>query len=177
MKLSCPSCGAVASLDVLLGHEGARDAVMIALQLPAPLGKQLIQYVGLFRPASRQLSLDRVASILGELLPMVKEARIERAGRIWSAPIETWSAALDEILAKRDRLTLPLKSHGYLLEIIMAMVNKAEGKQEAKKEQERAYAYTTERQPGPVQVSDVIVKPARSCMPDAVREQLKQFRE
>ena len=175
MKLSCPACGAIASLDVLLGHEGARDAVMVAMKLPAPIGKQLIQYVGLFRPASRQLSLDRVASILGELLPMIESARIERAGRIWAAPVDTWSIALDEILTKRDRLTLPLKSHGYLLEIIVGLVNKTEGRQEAKQEQDRAYAYTTDRQSAGPQPVGEIVKPARSVMPEAVREQLKNF--
>ena len=176
MKLSCPACGAIASLDILLGHEGARDAVILAMRLPAPLGKQLIQYVGLFRPASRQLSMDRLAAILGELLPMIESARIERAGRIWAAPVDIWKAAIDEILAKRDRLTLPLKSQGYLLEIIVGMSNKAEGKTEAMREQQLAYAYSSERQPGMTQVADAIEKPARrTVMPESVREQLKNF--
>lgn len=64
MKTTCPACGAVASLDVLLGNDGAREAVMAALEIPAPLGKMLVQYLGLFRPANRNLSFDRVANIL-----------------------------------------------------------------------------------------------------------------
>jgi hypothetical protein len=137
MKLSCPACGAVASLDVLIGHEGARDAVMVSLSLPAPLGNLLVQYLALFRPASRNLSMDRVANLLGELKVMISEARIERGGRTWSAPQDYWKMALEEMIGKRDKLTLPLKSHGYLLAIIEGYGSKAEGKQEAQAEARR----------------------------------------
>lgn len=137
MKTTCPGCGAVASLDVLLGNDGAREAVMAALEIPAPLGKMLVQYLGLFRPANRNLSFDRVANILNELLPMIREAKIERSGRIWSAPQEYWKSAIEDMLAKRDRLTLPLKNHGYLLTIIESYSNKAEAKKEEQTEQQR----------------------------------------
>lgn len=169
MKLTCPACGAVMSLDVLLANDGAREAVMAALALPAPLGKLLVQYIALFRPAQRQLSFDRVQSLLSELAPLIESARIERAGRTWAAPLEYWRGAIEEMLAKRDKLTLPLKSHGYLLEIIAGYANKAEGAGEAKREQERAYAYSRDQKP------DAGIKPARAVMPEAVRKQLKQL--
>lgn len=172
MRLSCPSCGAVASLDVLLGHEGARDAVMVALKLPAPLGKLLIQYIALFRPASRQLSMDRLASLLGELLPMVEGARIERSGRIWAAPIDSWKVAIEEILVKRDKLTLPLKSHGYLLEILMGIANKAEAKVETKVEETRAYGHDQDRRPGMQQISG---KLERRGIPEEAMAELRKF--
>lgn len=172
MRLSCPACGAAASLDVLLGHEGARDAVMVALKLPAPLGKLLIQYVGLFRPASRQLSMDRLASLLGDLLPMVDAAKIERSGRIWVAPIDNWKLAIEEILAKRDKLTLPLKSHGYLLEILAGIANKAEGKVEAKVEQTRAYGHDQDRNPGMQQVG---AKLGKRSIPASALAELSKF--
>lgn len=137
MKTTCPACGAVASLDVLIGNDGAREAVMAALEIPAPLGKLMVQYLSLFRPAQRQLSFDRVANILNELLPMIREAKIERSGRIWSAPQEYWKSAIEDMLAKRDRLTLPLKNHGYLLTIIESYSNKAEAKTEVHTEAKR----------------------------------------
>lgn len=174
MKISCPACGAVASLDVLLGHEGARDAVMTAMSLPAPLGKLLVQYVALFRPASRQLSMDRLASILGELLPLVDAARIERSGRIWAAPIGNWKLAIAEILAKRDKLTLPLKSHGYLLEILAGIANKAEGKVEEKTEQDRAYGYGIDRQPGMKQIGEKLDQRKRG-IPESSMAELRKF--
>lgn len=163
MKTACPACGAVFSLDVLLAHESARAAVMNALQLPAPLGKLLVQYLGLFRPAQRQLSFDRVANLLGELLPMIGAARVERGGRIWNAPQEYWKLALEDMLVKRDKLTLPLKSHGYLLEIIAGMSNKAEAQAETKAEARRAGRTPLIKPP----------LPSRSVMPASVKAALK----
>jgi len=182
MKCTCPACGAVYSLDVLLANDGARDAVMVALQLPAQLGKLLIQYVALFRPAERQLSFDRLANILGGLLPMIESGRVERSGRTWPAPLEYWRAALEDITSKRDKLTLPLKSHGYLLEIIAGLANKAEGAQEAKTEQGKLHTSQARGMSQPLAVGAVslagkqeVATPGRVEMPAGVRQQLKDF--
>ncbi len=133
MRLSCPACGAEMTLEVVLAHDGARDAVLAALKLPAPLGKLLIQYLAMFRPAKRQLSWERVGAILGDLQGPIEQAQIERGGRAWPAPVEYWRAALEQMVQLRDagRLQLPLKSHGYLFEIIAGLANKAEAKAEA----------------------------------------------
>jgi hypothetical protein len=140
VKLSCPTCGAEMSLDVLLAHEGARDAVLSALRLPAPIGKQLIQYVSMFRPAKRQLSWARLGVLLADLLPPITDAQVERRGRAWPAPLEYWKAGLEHMVQLRDdgKLQLPLKSHGYLFEVIAGMSEKAEAKAETKHEAHRA---------------------------------------
>jgi len=139
MKLACPSCGALMSLDVIVAHDGARDAVQIALNLPAPLGKLIIQYLTLFRPPKRQLTLDRVSDILGELLPMILAERITRGGKEHKIAQCVWAAGLQEIQDKHKAkpLTTPLKSHGYLLEILINKANSAEARMEAKREEMR----------------------------------------
>jgi hypothetical protein len=139
MKLACPSCGALMSLDVVVGHDGAREAVQIALQLPAPLGKLLIQYVALFRPAKRQLTLDKLAGILGELLPMVQEECVKRDGKTLKAPQPVWAAALQEMQDRNARKPFdrPLTSHGYLLEIIAGKSREQEAAQETRREEQR----------------------------------------
>lgn len=139
MRLTCPACGSTASLDALIGHEAARSILVRALE-QTPVGKRLVRYIALFRPAQRQLSWDRAASLLGELLDMFKAGKVERHGRLWAAPEAAWLAALDEILARRDegKLTLPLKSHGYLLEIITGQANKAEARAEQADHERRA---------------------------------------
>lgn len=170
MKLSCAACGATFSLDALLGNEGAREAVMAALAIPAPLGKLLVQYLGLFRPAQRQLSFDRVANLLNELLPLIADAKIERSGRIWSAPQDYWAMALNEMIAKRDGLTLPLKSHGYLLAIIEGYNLKAEQRKETAGEAHKAGVTQLGGKTMPT-VDEVLGKPhvgSRSKMPAAV---------
>jgi hypothetical protein len=136
VKLCCPACGSVFSLDALLASESAREAVMAALALPAPLGKLLIQYIALFRPAQRQLSFDRVARLLEELRGPITDAKIERNGRIWPAPQDTWRMAITEMLALRDaqKLRLPLASHGYLFEIIGSTADRLQNTAELSKE-------------------------------------------
>ncbi len=138
MKLVCPACGSVNSLDSLVGHDGARAALAELAALSGPLAGAVLRYLALFRPEKRQLSLDRVASLLSELNPMIMDARITRNGRAYAAPREVWIGAIDSILASRDRLVLPLKSHGYLLEIIIGQIHKAEQATESKREAGRA---------------------------------------
>lgn len=139
MKFNCPACGEPLSLAALLEHDAAREAVLLALQFPAPLGKLLIQYVSLFKPAQRALSMDRFANIMSEMLPMINAAQIERNGRIWPAPMTYWQQALEIMLTSREKLTLPIKSHGYLLSIIAGFAEKSDAKAERQTEQGRKY--------------------------------------
>lgn len=120
MKTRCPSCGATLSLDALLAHDGAREAVMVAFRLSGALGSALIRYLALFRPAARELTLDRVSRLVNELLPDLQAKRIQRNGQLFEAPLDAWIWAIEQVLGAREsgRLTLPLKSHGYLYEVL-----------------------------------------------------------
>jgi len=120
MIIRCPACGAEMSLDTVIEHTAAAQALAIALNA-APLGAQIVRYLALFRPQKRLLTWPRVAALLGELLPAIKAGRLERDGRVHEAPLAAWSAALEKTLQARDAGTLrtPLKSHGYLFEIVI----------------------------------------------------------
>lgn len=137
MQLTCPSCFARYSLEAALTDDDARRAVAAALKMPAPLGDLILRYIGLFRAPKRALSWDRAARLIEDLLEPMQAGRIERHGRTWSAPLEAWKAALTEMLDRRDKLQLPLKSHGYLFEIISAQANKSEAQAEAKTENQK----------------------------------------
>ena len=120
MRTRCPSCGATLSLDALIAHDAAREALAAAFKLSGQLGSALVRYLALFRPESRELTMDRVARLVGDLLPDLQAQRIIRNGRVHDAPLEAWVWAIEQALAARDagRLTLPLKSHGWLYEVI-----------------------------------------------------------
>lgn len=165
MKTTCPACGAVNSLDALIGHDAARSILVRALE-QTQIGKRLIRYVALFRPAQRQLSWERTASLLSELLDWIEAAKVERHGRTWAAPSEYWNGALDEMLARRDagKLTLPLKNHGYLLAIIVGFSEKAEAKQEEKQEEGRRNPYREIAKPAPVSASPEVAAAGRELM-------------
>lgn len=137
MQITCPCCSCRFSIEAALSDEAARRALGAALKLPAPIGDLLLRYVALFRPKSRALSWSRAAKLLEELQSAIGSGRIERRGRIWVAPLEIWRAALEEILGQAAKLTLPMKSHGYLYEIIVGLVDRAEGEREEVIEQRR----------------------------------------
>ncbi len=118
MKVKCSACGAVHSLDALVANEAASQALNAALLINGELGRALIGYLGLFRPAKSSLTFERVATILNELSPMITAGKIQRDGREFSAPPEVWIYGINQMLASRQTLKLPMKSHGYLLEII-----------------------------------------------------------
>lgn len=120
MKTRCPNCGAVLSLDALMAHEAAREALTLVFALSGALGAAVTRYIGLFRPAQRELSMDRVAKLLRELVPDIQRGEIARGGSTHPAPPEAWIWAMSQALAARDagRLTLPLSSHGWLYEVI-----------------------------------------------------------
>ena len=120
MNIKCPNCGAVHSLDSLINDADASAVLKAVLEMDVELGKAAIRYIGLFRPAKSQLSWARTAKLLNELLPMIKAQEAARDGVCFPAPTEAWIHGFNETVNARDqgRLKLPLKSHGYLLEIV-----------------------------------------------------------
>lgn len=120
MNIKCPNCGAVHSLDTLINDAEASAVLKAVLEMDVELGKAAIRYIGLFRPAKSQLSWARTAKLLNELMPMIKAQEAVRDGVSSPAPAEAWLHGFNETVNARDqgRLKLPLKSHGYLLEIV-----------------------------------------------------------
>ncbi len=120
MMVRCPTCGTQASLELLVDDQAAGQALQAALEFSS-IGPLLIRYLAMFRPAKTKLTWPRVAALLGELLPLVKSERLQRDGQVVEAPLFVWATALEKILAARDAGTLrtPLRSHGYLFEIVV----------------------------------------------------------
>jgi len=120
MRTRCPSCGATLSLDALVAHDGAREALAAVFKLSGPLGAAVVRYLALFRPETRELTMDRVGRLLGEILPDIQAQRISRDSQVFEAPADAWVWAIEQSLAARDagRLKTPLKSHGWLYEVI-----------------------------------------------------------
>lgn len=124
MICRCPNCGAANSLDSLVSDAEAAEVLKMLLELDADIGKAAIRYIGLFRPGKSQLSWARTAKLLNELLPMIKAQEAARDGVCFPAPTEAWIHGFNETVNARDqgRLKTPLKSHGYLYEILAGWV-------------------------------------------------------
>jgi hypothetical protein len=139
MRLTCPCCHVELSLDLLLTNEAARHAVARLATVSLPFGALTLRYMALFRPEKRGLSIERMVKLIEELLPDLERGFITRKGRDWSVDIETWRAGMETVLAKRDKgdLTLPLTSHGLLLEVMAGFVDRAERRAEGEREETR----------------------------------------
>jgi hypothetical protein len=138
MRLVCPVCQAEYPLEAAMNDVAARQAVIKAFEL-TEIGGLLIRYVQLFKPAKQALSMTKLAKMLEELVPLIKQGQITRSGVIHAAPQAYWQQGIETMLASREKLSLPLKSHGYLLEIIASFSNKAAAEAERKHEQGRKY--------------------------------------
>lgn len=139
MQTKCPACNAVFSLDAALAVDAGRSAVMQALSMPAPLARPLASYLAMFRSAGRALNFDRAEKLMAELQPMLDRLTVTRNGSTRSAPLEVWQQAFERMVEHRDagKLELPLKTHGYLLEIVFGIADKVEAKSERDREQLR----------------------------------------
>ena len=54
MKCRCPSCGATFSLELLLTHEAARNAILSMFAISGEIGMAMMRYLSLHRPATRE---------------------------------------------------------------------------------------------------------------------------
>lgn len=129
MKTRCPCCGAENSLDALISHEEAREALWSLAQIGGPMTRGLVKYLGLFRPEKSVLGGGRMATLMAELLPDIQAQRIQRDGKVYPAPIAAWVYGFATVVAARDAGSLkpPLKSHGYLYQVIAAWRGQTDG--------------------------------------------------
>lgn len=119
MKCKCPNCYATGSLEMFSNDE-ASQAFASVLNLTGELAKPLIRYLGLFRSENRDLSFSRTAKLINEIAPDIVAGKISRNRQSYPAPKKAWIWAINIMLERREQglLQLPLKSHGYLYEVI-----------------------------------------------------------
>jgi hypothetical protein len=107
----CPHC----HLPLDLAHLVSDDAASQVLRIVVAAGddaRPLLAYVGLWRPAKRDLSWDRTLKLLTEVQAML--AGIDR-----QAACEALSATVQGIRDKGGQL--PITSHGYLKKVLDAV--------------------------------------------------------
>ena len=180
MNVTCPSCGADMDLDVLLAHEDSRRALAQLVAISLPLGKRVLQYLRLFKPATRAISHSRTVKLIEQLLPDLQRGAITHKGRDWAGlTTETWNLAIDAVLLQRDKgkLVLPLASHDYLYTVLASMVDLAEAASERETERSKRDQPRTAPNVQPVgavlQSVPAIAKPSDYSKPSPYAQRLK----
>lgn len=137
MRATCPDCGAQAHVTAFfVGDDGKRLATVVAGMTP-DLGRATLSYLGLFKPAKTGLRLARAAKLAAEIDTLASAGSVcrdERSGVHRSATPATWAAGIEQMLAQRATLTLPLDSHNYLRAVVFGLADKADAATERRKE-------------------------------------------
>ena len=140
MNLCCPHCGAHGSIELFTSDVDARECFALQGRLPVELIGLAPRYLALFRPAQRLLAGKRARKLLAEIVGLVADGLVRRHGREWQAPPALWAHAMSYMLERREKLSLPLRDHAYLLEVICGQADKVEARIEADAEEKRRKA-------------------------------------
>lgn len=109
MKLRCPCCHASNSFEAFTADDAGRELLVLLAQSGA-LFRPMVAYLGLFRPAARDLSHERALRLAREVLELGVEPRALAA-----ALAET----VEVLRQKRDAGDArPLKNHNYLKRVL-----------------------------------------------------------
>jgi hypothetical protein len=165
MNLTCPDCGFHAPFVVYAADEDGRRIADLVAQMPKGVGRAALFYINLFAPAKRKLTLARARKLLEQLAPDIARGAIERDGRHWLAPDSVWLQAMEYMQEPRASLKLPLKSHGYLYEVIVGLVDAKEA----------AAEQATELQRRTGQRSGVAPEPARIGQPPQMVDEERRY--
>ncbi len=159
MKATCPECGCQGHVVTFFVEEDGKRLAMTMAGMPSPeLGKAVLGYLGLFKPPKTALRLQRAAKIAQEVADLVAKGdvcRDERSGIRRPARPAQWAAGIEQMLAQRASLSLPLESHGYLRSVVFGLVDKMDAAAERQRESDARIGRHLERSPGGTASVDV----------------------
>ena len=137
MRLTCPCCDTEFPIEAGFSEaDGKRFAALVAELEPA-LGRAVLAYLRLFKPNKTALRLSRATRIVDELMMLVRAGTVcrdERAGMRRPADQTVWAAGIEQMLAAREGLSLPLDNHNYLRAVVYGLADKADAKAEHARE-------------------------------------------
>ena len=114
MKLRCPVCHSSNSLEAFTADDAGRELLVLLASL-GPLFRPLVAYLGLFRPANRDLSHDRALRLAREVVALAENVGARDAAPLQHALVET----VEAMRAKRDAGQVkPLTNHNYLKKVL-----------------------------------------------------------
>ena len=115
MRLTCPGCGATASMEAWRNDAYVRYFIEALVALPSPVLRQTLAYLGLFRKNGKSLPWPRALDLARDLRSLVETGTVHWQGcetRLCNA--EIWSMAMEATLAATPK---GLKNHNYLRQV------------------------------------------------------------
>lgn len=137
MRATCPDCGAQAHLSAFFVEDDGKRLAALLADMQPELGRAVIGYLGLFKPAKTALRLARAVKLVQELVALVEAGSVcrdERGGVRRPATPGMWANCIEQMLSQRASLTLPLDTHNYLRAVVFGLADKADAATERQKE-------------------------------------------
>lgn len=132
MKLRCFACGAMGSAEAFTNDSIARELLAVATNLPHPLPPIILNYLAMFRPEKTMLTWPKALRLTKDLAALVATGTVQvekKAAR--PCPPRLWAQAIEQVIERRDRLSLPLKNHNYLKQIVYDLADRQDARNEA----------------------------------------------
>ncbi|HRQ63916.1 MAG TPA: hypothetical protein PKZ76_03480 [Xanthomonadaceae bacterium] len=137
MKVSCPNCAVSFPLELGFVELDGKKLAAVFAELEPPLGKAVLDYLGLFKPAKSGLRLSRALVIAQEVSAMARAGTVEWDGNRRDCIPAFWVECIEQMLARRAELSLPLSNNNYLRKIVFAHADRAEARAEIQREESR----------------------------------------
>jgi hypothetical protein len=138
MKATCPECGCQGHIATFFVEEDGKRLAMTMAEMPTKeLAKAVLGYLGLFKPPKSSLRLQRAVKIAQDVAELVATGDVckdERTGARRPAGPAVWTAGIEQMLAQRSAISLPLDSHGYLRAVVYGLADKQDAAAERKRE-------------------------------------------
>lgn len=134
MRVCCPACDTDFPIEAGFAEaDGKRLAALLAA-MDAALGRSMLGYLRLHKPARTQLRMAKAAKLAQEIAELVASGEVSRGGLCRPCTAATWVAGIEQMLSTKDKLRLPLSGHGYLLEVVFGLADKADAVAERTRE-------------------------------------------
>ena len=135
MRLVCPSCGATASAEAWTNDTAIRYTFEALVQLPLPVLRQSLSYLGLFRQGTKALPWRRALTVAKSLKELVETGTVHwQGGETRPCNPEIWGKAMEGTLASGPK---GLKNHNYLRHVAWEMSAELAAKTENDREAAR----------------------------------------
>lgn len=149
MRITCPNCCESYPIDAGFADDDGKRLAALCADMEPVLGRAVIGYLRLFRPAKTALRTVRAVKIVEDLLALVRAGTVcrdERGGLRRPAPAAIWAAGIEQLLATPGKLSLPLANHHYLRAVVYGLADQADASAERQRD---ADARVGNRRSGP----------------------------
>lgn len=149
MKLVCPSCGATASAESWTNDAAIRYTIEALIQLPGPVLRVSLAYLGLFRQGTKALPWRRALTIARSLKELVEPGTVHwQGGETRPCNAAIWAQAMEATLASNPT---GLRNHNYLRKTAWEMSATLAAEMENKREEKKRHIT---REEGPREIPE-----------------------